>query len=214
MSELGKRLTYERKRLGLSQSAFAELIGVSFSSQRRYEDGRTSPDTAYLNNLRRHGVDVQYVMTGRGKQTGAGYNPDDLAEFGLALAKRYQISPDEFQGLVNAVSASMKQEEEPDSHDMAAIEKRISSYEAAFFVHASDFFEKRLQSTMSTEVAQLDSSLLAEILKEVDLALLAQQGSIEPAKKAQVAAMLYRAFKAAGKFDQIMLDEAVKLAAS
>lgn len=64
MSALGKRLAEERKRLGLSQAAFAESVGVSFSSQRRYEDGRSSPDASYLDAIERLGIDGQFVLTG------------------------------------------------------------------------------------------------------------------------------------------------------
>jgi transcriptional regulator with XRE-family HTH domain len=61
---VGKRIAEERKRNGLSQSAFADVVGVSFSSQRRYEDGRSDPDTAYLSAISKAGVDVGYVLTG------------------------------------------------------------------------------------------------------------------------------------------------------
>lgn len=64
MSTLGTRLAEERKRLALSQSAFAESVGVSFSTQRRYEDGRSSPDASYLDAIERLGIDGQYVLTG------------------------------------------------------------------------------------------------------------------------------------------------------
>lgn len=210
MPSLGKRISEERKRLGLSQSAFADLLGVSFSSQRRYEDGRSSPDTDYLDSLRRHGVDVQYVMTGREKQASKGYSFETLAEFGLAIAKGYQISPDELQCLANEVSEAMEKDKPSDSMEMKAVDQRVSSYEAAFFLHAAKLFEKRLKA----EAPTLDSSLLTGILEGVDLALLAQSKSLSPAKKAQAVAMLYRVFKASGQVDQTMIDEAVKLAAT
>lgn len=61
---IGKRIAEERKRLGFTQAQFAKLTGVSFSSQRRYEDGRSAPDTDYLDALARIGVDYFYVLTG------------------------------------------------------------------------------------------------------------------------------------------------------
>lgn len=62
---VGKRLTEERKQLKLSQAAFAEFVGVSFSSQRRYENESSSPDTSYLEALRARDIDVDYILTGR-----------------------------------------------------------------------------------------------------------------------------------------------------
>jgi len=59
---VGERIAEERKRKGLSQAAFAKLVGVSFSSQRRYENGSRDPDTAYLDALWRIGVNVRYVV--------------------------------------------------------------------------------------------------------------------------------------------------------
>lgn len=213
MTGLGKRLAEERKRLGLSQSAFADLIGVSFSSQRRYEDGRSSPDTLYLDSLRKHGVDVEYVISGRAKQSAKGYNSDTLVEFGLAIAKLYQISPEELNGLAHSVSEAMKGVEEPDSMEMWAIEKRLTSYEAAFFVHTSEFFSNRLKSIQAIgDDAALDPLLLAKVISGVESALACGQKCLEPRKKAQAMVMLYRAFKASGKVDQAMIEEAVKLA--
>lgn len=211
---IGERIAEERKRMGLSQSAFAELVGISFSSQRRYESGSRDPDTSYLDSLRKNGVDVQYVMTGRVKQTAKGYDADTLAEFGLAIAKRYQISPEELQCLQRDVSDAMEGEEDPGSVEMWAIEQRVASYEATFFVHAIEFFERRLKSTLLTGASELDSSLLANILIGVDSELSAQGKSLEPNKRAQTVAMLYRAFRGAGKIDTDVLAEAVVLAAS
>lgn len=61
---IGKRIVEERKRKGLSQTAFAELVGISLSSQRRYETEERAPDTVYLSALSKAGVDIAYVLTG------------------------------------------------------------------------------------------------------------------------------------------------------
>lgn len=62
--DIGKRLVQERKRLGLSQTAFAKQIGVSISSQKRYESGDREPDTGYLKRAISLGVNIPYVVTG------------------------------------------------------------------------------------------------------------------------------------------------------
>lgn len=65
MSTLGERLIEERKRFGLSQSAFGEAGGVQKRAQINYESGERRPDAAYLERLAEIGVDVLYVLTGR-----------------------------------------------------------------------------------------------------------------------------------------------------
>lgn len=64
MSTFPDRLLEERKRLGLSQTAFAEAAGVQKRSQINYEAGDRLPDVAYLAAAAAAGVDVRYVVTG------------------------------------------------------------------------------------------------------------------------------------------------------
>lgn len=208
---IGERIAEERKRLGLSQAAFADLVGVSFSSQRRYENDSRSPDTGYLGSLRKHGIDVEYVISGRAKYIGS-YDHDFLAEFGLAIAKLYQISPDELNSLVKAVEAAMK--DEPEAVDSLAIERRIASFEATFFVFAADFFTKKLRIVETGDASEsIDSTLLAQIIHDIESALSREGILLDSQKKSQATAMLYRSFKASGKFDPVMIEETVKLAA-
>lgn len=64
MSEFPSRLRDERKRLGLSQEALAALGGVKLNAQSNYENGKRAPDSAYLEAIASHGVDVGYLLTG------------------------------------------------------------------------------------------------------------------------------------------------------
>lgn len=64
---LGSRIRQERQRLGLSQAALAERVGVHRKTQVNYELGQRKPDTDYLQALAREGVDVGYVLTGEGR---------------------------------------------------------------------------------------------------------------------------------------------------
>lgn len=64
MDTIGERLKSERKRLGLSQEAFAVLGGASKPSQVRYENGERSPDGVYLSSIASQGADVLYILTG------------------------------------------------------------------------------------------------------------------------------------------------------
>lgn len=61
---IGARIREERKRLGLSQVAFAQAVGVHRRTQVNYESGERNPDTDYLAALAVAHVDVGYVLTG------------------------------------------------------------------------------------------------------------------------------------------------------
>ncbi|MBL8512162.1 MAG: helix-turn-helix transcriptional regulator [Betaproteobacteria bacterium] len=62
---IGDRLREERERLGLSQTAMAQLFDTSKRVQISYEQGRTYPNANYLAVLAEKGVDVFYVVTGK-----------------------------------------------------------------------------------------------------------------------------------------------------
>ncbi len=63
-TQLGSRLREERRRLNLNQTQMAEVAGVSLTSQSHYESGTHRPDSAYLSQVARAGIDVLYVLTG------------------------------------------------------------------------------------------------------------------------------------------------------
>lgn len=61
---IGERLRKERNRLGLNQTDFGGLAGISTNAQANYENDSRSPNAKYLAALAGHGVDVGYVLTG------------------------------------------------------------------------------------------------------------------------------------------------------
>lgn len=61
---IGERIAEERKRLGFTQAAFAERLGVSLSSQKRYEVNDRLPDIDYVGALVEVGADVAFIMMG------------------------------------------------------------------------------------------------------------------------------------------------------
>jgi len=65
MLNIGVRLREERERLGLNQTQFSDLSGVSKTTQVNYEQGTRKPDAAYLSAIAGAGADVQYILTGR-----------------------------------------------------------------------------------------------------------------------------------------------------
>lgn len=60
---IGKRIKEERKRLGLTQSSFAEHGGVILRSQVNYEQGKRLPDAGYLAKIAEIGADILYIIT-------------------------------------------------------------------------------------------------------------------------------------------------------
>ena len=76
------RLRDERERLGLSQTAFAEVGGVQKRAQINYESGERLPDAAYLAAIAALGADVLFVLTGqrsRPASASAELRPDQAA---------------------------------------------------------------------------------------------------------------------------------------
>jgi transcriptional regulator with XRE-family HTH domain len=61
----GSRLAEERKRLGLKQAEFAELVGTDVPKQSLYENDRRELRADYLARLANAEVDIVYVLTGR-----------------------------------------------------------------------------------------------------------------------------------------------------
>lgn len=69
LSTIGERLRQERDRLGLNQTAFAEVGGVQKRAQINYEKDERYPDAGYLAAIAAAGVDVLYVLTGQRSQS-------------------------------------------------------------------------------------------------------------------------------------------------
>jgi len=61
----GTRLAEERKRLGLKQAEFADLVGTDVPKQSLYENDRRELRADYLARLADAEVDIVYVLTGR-----------------------------------------------------------------------------------------------------------------------------------------------------
>lgn len=64
---VGNRLREERERLGMSQTEFGVLIGVSRGTQKNYELGTAigALDLKYVMALESNGVDATYVLTAK-----------------------------------------------------------------------------------------------------------------------------------------------------
>jgi transcriptional regulator with XRE-family HTH domain len=77
--EIGQRLKEERERLGLSQAHFAGIGDLTKQAQINYEQGKRSPDTAYLAALAKHtNIDALYVITGKRAITNDSMNATEI----------------------------------------------------------------------------------------------------------------------------------------
>lgn len=61
----GARLKEERKRLKLTQTQLAELVGTTKSTQLLYEKETMRANSEYLSAIARVGLDVGYIITGQ-----------------------------------------------------------------------------------------------------------------------------------------------------
>ncbi|MFL1515271.1 helix-turn-helix domain-containing protein [Pseudomonas prosekii] len=65
-----ERLRAERTRLGLNQTDFAALAGVTKKTQILYESEERVPDAHYITAIGKAGADITYIITGQ-KNAGA-----------------------------------------------------------------------------------------------------------------------------------------------
>lgn len=70
------RMHDERKRLGLSQAAAADMCEVSRVVWGKYERGQAVPGADVLMKFAAAGADVGFILTGEGEQ--AGLSPDEI----------------------------------------------------------------------------------------------------------------------------------------
>ncbi|MDP2094721.1 MAG: helix-turn-helix transcriptional regulator [Hydrogenophaga sp.] len=187
---VGARLAEERKRLKMSQAAFAEYVGVSFSSQRRYENESSSPDTSYLETLREHGIDVDYVLTG------TPYSDNESDRIIIAL-----------QNSIKSIGSRLGSNPQA-IHDL----ELFPLEEKSVFQDGCDVPDRLIDAFFNGCIIELDAALLSSTLERVEDAVSASKMNLTPAKKAQAVAMLYRAFRASGKVDPVMVEETLKLA--
>lgn len=59
---LHQRIRTERERLGLSQEAFAQKVGVTRVTQNYYENDVREPSLGYISNIGRIGGDILYLL--------------------------------------------------------------------------------------------------------------------------------------------------------
>lgn len=89
---LGKRLRAERKRIGATQAALADIGGIGRNALVKYEKGENSPTVEFLYRLSEW-LDAAYVLTGGRIENGLRPNEQILLElFGKLPPHNQQIA--------------------------------------------------------------------------------------------------------------------------
>jgi len=102
---LPDRLREERRKMGLNQTDFAGIGGVTKKTQMLYEKGGGNPNSAYLSATAAAGADVLYILTGQRMPI------SDLSREEECLVDNYRNSPPEGRKSLDSVSAALAQPE-------------------------------------------------------------------------------------------------------
>ncbi len=98
----GTRLAEERKRLGLKQAEFADLVGTDVPKQSLYENDRRELRADYLARLAQADIDIVYVLTGLRSEG------EWLAEGPSELLSCYLSLPPEMQEALEGLARSLR----------------------------------------------------------------------------------------------------------
>lgn len=203
LMSIAERIISERKRLGLSQAAFALEAGVSLSSQKRYEKGERDPDSSYLEALERIGVDRFYVVSGT--------RIDDYASDHF-IAMRWLLM--EIADVLGLEKGAFLDCIDPLGHLVGCLTGDDDSSTPLDEMTAKLVHETLLTSPFF-DGALFDPNLadFSHVLEAVETEQQRLNLIIPPERKARALVILCRSFKASGNLDPVMIEEAVKLAA-
>lgn len=203
MEDFGKRLKEERERLGLSQAKFAEACGVGKTAQYTYEKGDREPSYSYMEAAQKLGVDSHYVFTGT--KTGKDW----------AYARAYSIFLYTIEMLLGLKEGELerlcKQRVELDGqvdwfNDKEPTERPSNVNFGPWIDGVASWL-----ATSTKPDRCLDLDLFAKVLTEIEAQAEKANVKLAADRKAKSAIMLYRAFKASGKIDLTMIEEAINL---
>lgn len=199
MNNFGQRLKAERERLGKTQADFAKAGGVGRTAQFNYEREERRPSSTYLRGIEAIGADSLYIMTGnrQGKKDlwGQAFN---RMLFTIEMLLGLE------EGRLEKIALMVVLLD--DAPDKATTTRETVNYDE-FFTAMNDWLKT------STKISDFtDLNLFAEILDEVEKAIIRRGITVSPEKKAQVLVMLYRTFKPTGKVEMSVLVQTLKLA--
>ncbi|WP_212715305.1 helix-turn-helix transcriptional regulator [Halomonas sp. 15WGF] len=100
---IGERLKEERERIGLSQTALAQIGGVGKTTQIKYEKGSSRPDSAYLSAVSEEGIDIFYVLKG------LRFGTPEAQPLGMPLSDQGLIDVDQLVRIAKRLDAITKE---------------------------------------------------------------------------------------------------------
>jgi len=115
----GSRLAEERKRLGLKQAEFADLVGTDVPKQSLYENDRRELRADYLARLARMDVDLVYVLTGRRSEG------EWLDDGPSRLLSAYFSLPSEFQMALEDLAEALCRRSESDARSTLSADTKV-----------------------------------------------------------------------------------------
>lgn len=186
---IGARINQERKRLGYSQPAFAELGGASKGAQISWEKGTAYPNAAVLAEWIRVGADVTYILTGEPtKESALWCVLNSIQEFLLLNDRDEEIR-----------AACILAQNEIDKFKRG--DETADNSRAAIFA----FLKK-------SPVLLLDQMLFEDILEKLEFVLDTKKITLTSSSKARVILNLYQAAQAgARRVDLGMVESSIKL---
>lgn len=185
---LGERLRQERRRLGLTQEDLASSTGIHRRTQANYERGKTAPDMAYFQALRRIGLDATYVQTGT-KSSPSDEQSSATERLFLALCDALQIPLEKVYAAING-----------------AAEARMVSLE--FHGYVSGLMRASPLLNSKNKLLVLDRDILVDIIDGLERYLHSIDKRVSPLQKAHAIASMYRDFSEKGEIDLEMLEAA------
>jgi transcriptional regulator with XRE-family HTH domain len=202
MKDFGKRLKEERERLCLSQAEFAKDCGVGKTAQYMYEKGNREPSLSYINEARKSGADVLYILTGERSGNDLAY-----ARAASSLLLEIEILLGLKEGRMPYLCYQRVELEEQQE-----IENLSSQNKVSFLPWIENVKEWLLTSTNPGSCLDLD--LFTSVLAEIEFYVERAGIKLATDKKVKVLIMLYQIFKASGEVDNKMLAEVIMLASS
>lgn len=129
--EIGQRLKEERERIGLSQAHFAGIGDLTKQAQINYEQGKRSPDSAYLAALARHtNIDILFVITGNRSISNESMNKQEVE-----LVEAYRSFGTKGKTAIDAMVTALKgtssnEDEDNNKNDSGTYSSSNSSFVA------------------------------------------------------------------------------------
>lgn len=192
---IAERLKKARESMRMSQSEFAKIAGASFAAWQGYESGKNIPGGKVLETLAEFGFNGHWLLTGKGS-SGATIDSTNggLPLLGKKIKElRGDRTPEEFAELLGVFEADLENIEEgimdPSSIFLSSLSYHLDINPIFFW--RSDVDIRDFKLSVVKKAAQIDIELLKAITTEIEEALFKFAIKLDPAKKAELLALVY-----------------------